>query len=154
MKPNPQYLRITSATLIIPFSIYMNNAVYRNLSIEHSQDIWEPFFESGLATILFVAIYAAQAFWSNPVKYSLLHKVDGIIAKVTIGSFLVYVIAYKERWRDPVFDSSILLLYYFAAMSHRHSSESWCCSAHLFYHGGLHLVSAGSAIYAFIDGAT
>ena len=151
---NPKYLRITSSALIIPFSFYMNNAVYRYLSNDDAQDIWESVYESGLAIILFAAIYAAQAFWNDPVKNSLMHKVDGVIAKLTIGLFLVYVIAYKGRWRDPVLVSSVIILFYFAVMSHCNSSLSWCCPAHLFYHGGLHLIASGSAIYAFVDGLT
>ena len=145
---SPKYLCITSATLIIPFSFYMNNAVYRWLEFpdEYSKNEWE----SGLATILFFAIYASQVFWSNPEKDSFIHKMDRIIAKITIGSFLVYVIFYKERWKDPVFDSLVLIMCYFAVMSHVSSSEEWCGYQHLLYHGGLHLVGATSAIYAFI----
>lgn len=150
---HPQYLRITSATLIIPFSFYMNNVVYRFVysSNDLTEKRWEPLFESGLAAILFAAIYAAQAFWSNPVKDSFTHKVDGVIAKLTIVSFLVYVIAYKGRWRDPVLVSYVVMVFYFAALSHWYSSILWCCPAHLFYHGGLHFLSAVSAIYAFLD---
>ncbi len=148
---NPKYLCITSAALIIPFAFYMNNAVYRFFEFPNNNAGYSPSLESGLATILFIAMYAAQAFWYNPVKYSFLHKLDGIIAKLAIGLFLIYVIFYKERWRDPMFVISVIGLFYFAAMSHCESSKEWCCPSHLFYHGGLHLISAGSAIYAFIE---
>ena len=149
---SPKYLCITSATLIIPFSFYMNNAVYRLFEFpdKYTKCKWESYIESGLATILFFAIYASQLFWNNPEKNSFVHKMDGIIAKTTIGTFLIYVIFYKERWKDPVFDSLIIMLFYFAVMSHCASSKEWCGYQHLLYHGGLHLVGATSAIYAFI----
>jgi hypothetical protein len=89
-------------------------------------------------------------FWSNPVQNGISHNVDGIIAKITICVFLFYVLVYKELGRDFVCIGFILLLVFFAVMSHRASSEEWCGREHLFYHGGMHLVATSSAMYAFI----
>lgn len=142
------YLCITSSALLIPFSFYMNNAVYRfcELSDTNQED---HAYESILAAILLIAIYASQWFWYNPIKNGISHIVDGFVAKVTLVSFFLYTIFYKQLWRNWVYVSSIILLVFFAVMSRIESSKDWCCQSHLMYHGGLHLISAFSGIYAF-----
>jgi hypothetical protein len=80
----------------------------------------------------------------------IIHTIDGILVKVAIAVFLVYVLFYKERWRDIVCMTAILLLFVFAAMSHYFSSKKWCSPEHLFCHGGFHFACSLSSAYAFI----
>jgi hypothetical protein len=142
-------LCITSAALLVPFVFYMNNLVRDFVMDDLAKR--RNILEDVLAAILFAAIYAAQWFWSNPVKDGLSHHVDGAIAKTTIVSFLGYIIYYKSHWNDYICIFAVTLLLFFAAMSHYSSSKEWCSESHLFWHGGLHLVGSLSAIYAFVD---
>jgi len=163
-------LCITAVALLIPFSIYLNNVV-RDFVMDDSHFVMDDShfvmddlhfvmddlgkhrhpLEDILASILFAAIYAAQWFWSDPIQNGLSHYVDGFIAKLTIELFLLYVMYYKDRWNDWLCILSILLLFFFAFMSHYASSKEWCSDAHLFWHAGLHLVGSWSASYAFLD---
>jgi hypothetical protein len=106
--------------------------------------------ELGLASMLFIAMCVSYWFWSNPIQNGISHTIDGIIAKITIFVFLFYIFVYKQLGRDFVFILFVLLLVFFVIMSHRASSEEWCSRDHLFYHGGVHLIAASSAFYAFI----
>ena len=106
--------------------------------------------EDVLGMILLAAIFASQWFWSNPEHNGLSHKVDSIVAKLTIGSLLFYTMCYKNLLDDWLCISSIVVMFFFAGMSHYESSKEWCSNSHLFWHGGLHLVGSCCAIYAFI----
>ena len=153
---HPSILCVTSSALLIPFSFYMNNVV-RDFVMDCS-DMGCPSLvmnprnqlEDVLGMILFAAIFASQWFWSNPEQNGLSHKVDRIIAKLTIGSLLCYTMFYKNRFDDWLCISSIVVMFFFARMSHYESSKEWCSNSHLFWHGGLHLIGSCCAIYAFI----
>jgi uncharacterized membrane protein YphA (DoxX/SURF4 family) len=158
-------LCITAGAMLIPFCIYLNNVVrdfvmddlYFVMDDLHFvmddsiNDLGTPPLENGLAAILLLAIYAAQWFWSDPVQHGLSHCVDGIIAKITIITFFFYTMYYKNRWNDWLCISAVILILFFAFMSHNASSKEWCSDSHLFWHAGLHLVGSLSASYAFLD---
>ena len=166
-------LCITATSLSVPFLFYMNNVV-RDFVMD---DLDKRYLrvEDLLAVVLFLAIYAAQWFWSNPVQYGFAHIVDGVVAKITIAAFFVYYISNYTAFQnkkiemfEPIagffstqgVDSCIsrmhllfallCLLIVFAAMSHWSSSKEWCSDSHIFWHGGLHLIGSWTAIYAFI----
>jgi hypothetical protein len=157
----PNYLCITSTFLSIPILYY----IFKTYGVKLSKI---SVIEFGLASMLFIAMCVSYWFWSNPVKNGISHNIDGIIAKITICVFLFYVLFYKELREEYKYSKSaapermrnnfvcigfillLVLLVFFALMSHRASSKEWCSSEHLFYHGGMHLVAASSAFYAFI----
>jgi len=144
-----KYLCVTSSALLIPFSFYMNNAVKNFCEFPDDKKNDLLVYETVLAVILFIAIYASQWFWSNPIRHGIAHKVDAIVAKITILAFFVYTNFYKELWRDWVYIGSTMVLLFFATMSYIESSNEWCSSSHVFYHGGLHLIAAFLGVYAF-----
>ena len=158
---HPSILCITSSALLVPFSFYMNNVVrdyvmdrsslVNNDSslVNNDSSLVRNQLEDVLGMILFAAIFASQWFWSNPEHNGLSHKVDSIIAKLTIGSFLFYTMCYKDRFYDWLCISSVVTMFFFAGMSHYESSKEWCSNSHLFWHGGLHLVGSCCAVFAF-----
>lgn len=170
-------LCITATLLSVPFIFYMNNVV-RDVVMD---DLDERSFqiEDLLAAVLFLAIYAAQWFWSNPVQHGFAHRVDGVVAKITIAAFFLYYISNYTVFQKKKIEISesitglfsgeggdsqrhvcisimhllfvlLFLLIVFAAMSHWSSSKEWCSDSHIFWHGGLHLIGSWTAIYAFI----
>lgn len=144
---HPSILCITSSALLVPFSFYMNNVV-RNYVMDRSCIVHNQ-LEDVLGMILLAAIFASQWFWSNPEHNGLSHKVDSIVAKLTIGSLLFYTMCYKNLLDDWLCISSVVTMFFFAGMSHYESSKEWCSNSHLFWHGGLHLIGSCCAIYAF-----
>jgi len=147
---NSKYLCITAATLMVPLMVYMNRAAESYITESDKETI--PLVEHGLAVLLFFAIYASQWFWSNAEKNSLSHRVDGIIAKITIVSFLLYEFLFERGvgTHTPNLMFLVALLFIFAAMSHRESSLKWCSDRHLFWHGGMHIIGSICSAYAFM----
>jgi len=78
---NYKYLCYTNLLLIIPLFIFLFNK--RDNKVEY------------LLSLLTITIVFSQFFWNNPIRYSNIHKIDGIIAKISISSFILYTIMYK-----------------------------------------------------------
>ena len=76
---NYKYLKITNLLLFISIVFYL---LYSKKN----------FVETALASSLYVTIFFTQIFWSNPIKNSLVHKIDAIVAKMVIFSFIFYTI--------------------------------------------------------------
>jgi len=106
-------------------------------------------FETVLAFLLFVNIGFSFLFWLHPIKHSLLHVYDGVLAKISYIAFPIYILFIKEiEYRLKllfvmIFLFSSIMFYY----SNDHSKKSWCSKEHLLYHSLFHfLISVGSAI--------
>jgi hypothetical protein len=109
------------------------------------------FGECTLALVLFVCFIISEVFWSNPIRFSKQHIIDGIYAKFTIACFIVYTLCFKKM-NALIKMSYIFLILLLAATfyySDLHSSKDWCCDEHVFYHGLMHLVGFIGSAYAF-----
>ena len=150
-EPNHNVLLVTTCILFIPLAFYAKQWFYQTEYILSTKQIRLQFvYESCLAAILFAVIVSSLLFWRNPEQNGFIHKIDGILVKIVIAAFLVYVLFYKERWRDTICVIYVILLFAFAALSHYYSSKKWCSPEHLFCHGGFHFACALSSTYAFI----
>ena len=120
-------------------------------------------YETILAGWLTTSIVFAHLFWSgtqddhhvwhNPVRGCLIHRIDGVIAKITIASFVSYTLFMKEGLSLPmrvsyiVFVSGIGITAWYSNVE---STKEWCSQRHLWIHGGMHLFCCVSAFYAFV----
>ena len=106
--------------------------------------------------MLLLTFISSQIFWANPIQYSFFHKLDAVIAKISIAMFIVYTLFYKDL---PHY---ILISYLFIILclvccfyySNYYSSCEWCCDNHLFYHKLVHIFGGFGAFYAFVGDAT
>lgn len=103
-------------------------------------------FEYILVSLLPFTVLFSQLFWYNPVRNSLIHKIDAIIAKLVISSFILYTLIYKFNFSYLIILTIIFTSFYY---SNNYSSKNWCCNNHLFYHGLLHIFCFISTFYAF-----
>lgn len=65
----PQLLRITNGLLVLSYIFFL-------------QFSDKPAMEYILSICLLITICVSQIFWNNPVRYSIIHKIDGVIAKL------------------------------------------------------------------------
>jgi len=136
---NYKYLKITNSLLFISIIFYF---LYSKKNL----------IETSLVTSLYVTIFFTQIFWSNPIKNSLVHKIDAIVAKMVIFSFIFYTIFLKlitiylivSYWFVLIF---IGISFY---LSNYYSSQIWCCNKHIISHGCLHIFCFIATFYAFI----
>lgn len=109
--------------------------------------------ETMLALTLVAVIITSQIFWRNPVRGSAIHKIDRIIAKICIFSFILYTIIYKFTTVEISVIYSILLLYIGLAAwsSDRHSKMKWFSPDHIKSHAFLHYFCFMATFFAFLQ---
>ena len=104
-------------------------------------------FEYILVSLLPFTIIFSQLFWYNPLRNSLIHKIDAIIAKIVIFSFILYTLIYKFNFSYLILLNFIFLSFYY---SNHFSKKEWCCNNHLFFHSLLHIFCFIATFYAFV----
>jgi hypothetical protein len=127
---NNYYLCITSLFFLLGFFYYL---LYSKKNVS----------ENVLGITLFITFVVSEIFWFNPERFSISHKIDGFIAKVTLWMFLIYTIFYKNL------ENSAKIFYIFAFgmlcvtfyYSNLNSSLDWCCDEHVLYHMFFHLIT-------------
>ena len=136
---NHNDLQITIIILLLAFVFFIVN----------SKKNW---IECTVGCMLILTFIFSQIFWANPIQYSFYHKIDAVIAKISIAMFLLYTLLYKDLSYYTLISYLLIMLgvagsFYF---SNYYSSREWCCDNHLFYHKFLHIFGGFGAFYAFI----
>ena len=136
-KSNHKYLCYTNLLLIVSLFYFLFN-------IEETKK--KPYVEYVLASFLILTIVFSQLFWNNPIKQSKIHKIDAIIAKIVIFSFILYTLFYKFKFSYLLVLLAIATSFYF---SNYYSNQEWCSNKHLFCHGSHHIFCFIATFYAF-----
>jgi phosphatidylserine synthase len=136
-KSNHKYLCYTNLLLIVSLFYFLFN-------IQETKN--KPCVEYILASFLILTIIFSQLFWNNPIKQSKIHKIDAIIAKIVIFSFILYTLFYKFKFSYLLVLLAIATSFYF---SNYYSNQEWCSNKHLFCHGSLHIFCFIATFYAF-----
>jgi len=134
-KKNHTYLCYTNLLLIISISYFLSQELKNKQWVEYV-----------LASFLIITIILSQTFWNNPIKHSSIHKIDAIIAKIVILSFILYTLFYKFKISYLLVLLGIAISAYF---SNYYSLQEWCCDKHIICHGLLHIFCFIATFYAF-----
>ena len=115
-------LMFTSAGFIIPCCIFPQH------------------LPSYLKALLFMNSSISVLFWANPVQHSTIHKIDRILARSTVLSFMVYNIL-KNRKTLSLFLMSFALTLFSLSISNHFSIgiNQWGSKEHVFAHGFAHI---------------
>jgi uncharacterized membrane protein YgaE (UPF0421/DUF939 family) len=132
MNIQPHYLQYTNLLLVI-------SLLYGLFNINS-------FFEYILVLFLILTILCSQLFWSHPVRHSTIHKIDAIVAKIVIFSFILYTLRYKFKIS---YLGVLLAIFGSFYLSHHYSSQEWCSNQHLCCHGCMHIFCFIATFYAF-----
>jgi len=131
----------SSLLLLNPIAFYVINS-NRNLC------------ETALACLLICVVVTSQIFWSNPVKYSKAHIVDGIIAKITGVAFITYIMICKNRTVSlyHIYSARLVVLcvcstFYY---SNKYSRKEWCCEKHIVSHAIFHFFCTIGCLLAYV----
>ena len=139
MRLEPYYLRVSNGLLILSIVFYY-------LYSDKNQ------YENILAFSLVCMLVISQIFWNDPTRYSLVHKIDGLIAKIVGLIFVIYTLFYKGLG-DIELTSYVVLLYITITLfliSDKHSSQEWCSQKHLRIHIIFHIMVFIGTLYAFL----
>jgi hypothetical protein len=99
-----------------------------------------------LVLFLISVIISSQLFWNDPIKGSMMHKIDAIIAKIVIITLILYTLIYKFRISLLFFLFVICVSFY---LSNYYSNQEWCGDDHIFWHGIAHVSCFLSTLYTF-----
>jgi hypothetical protein len=132
---NHKYLCYTNLLLVISIFYFLYNRHKIKSIIEYI-----------LAFFLIIIIIFSQLFWNNPIKSSCIHKIDAIIAKIGIISFISYTIIKKFKFS---FIPILLAIFIASYLSNYYSKQLWCSNKHLISHGSLHILCFIATFYTF-----
>jgi hypothetical protein len=130
---NHKYLRYTNLLLIVTIFYFLLNKR-------------KPLIEYILASSFIPTIIFSQFFWNNPIKHSIIHKIDAIIAKTVIILCISYTLYYKYCFSFLLVLLAIAISFYF---SNYYSNEEWCSNKHIICHGSGHIFCFIATIYTF-----
>jgi len=133
------YLMVSSMLMFLPILFYYTRGVYSII-------------ETALATLLFFQICLALVFWYQPVKNSLIHYVDGRMAKVCIVVFSLYTLFLKNCYVEykVTFLMCLLISLGLFFEGNEHSKREWCCRDHIIYHCWFHIFISMGCFFTFI----
>jgi len=111
------------------------------------------YHECILSICLIMTYIFSQLFWYNAIRYSLMHKIDAIIAKTSILYFILYTLLCKNMTKYILYSYYIIILGIFiiAYLSNYYSSKEWCSNKHIFYHMLLHILCFIGTFYTFLE---
>ena len=131
---NHKYLKYTNLLLIFSILYFFQYTKQK------------PILEYVFVLFLIIIIIFSQLFWNNPIKNSQIHKIDAIIAKISIISFILYTLIYKFRYHCLFIILFGTISFYF---SNYYSKQQWCSNNHIFCHGLLHILCFIFTLYTF-----
>jgi len=107
-------------------------------------------------TILFSALYSnfifSIAFWYNPIKHSMVHKIDAIAARTSIILMLIYTLSLRNLsfYMLFLYFLNIITMLFFFYMSNVFSSNKWCCVPHIICHFMSHIFASIGVFFIII----
>lgn len=110
-------------------------------------------YQIGLGILLFINVILSFMLWMNPIHKSVIHKIDGFFAKLSIVLFTIYIAFFSkiDRLLKYVFFlmlSSALIMSYF---SNYYSCLEWNSFEHIISHCGFHMFISMGLVFAFVD---
>ena len=142
LKLQPQILCFTSI-------LFLTGVYFFIIKIQNQVQFQPP--EYFLATLLIICTIVSVLFWSNPIKDSQMHKIDRLVARITITSFILYMLFYKNNSLKHLYFYLFLILAIAIAFyaSHYYSSREWISNKHILSHGLAHILGIIGICYAF-----
>jgi len=102
--------------------------------------------EKALATMLGINASISIVFWCNPVKNTLIHRLDAICGRTSIIIFTTYIMFVKTTASFLAYSMYIYFLelsLFFFMCSSIESSKQWISKTHILYHFLFHVCIMG-----------
>jgi hypothetical protein len=106
--------------------------------------------EISLLGLFFTQALLSAAFWANPIDGSVIHKMDGRLAKM-VGVIVIAYLVFCVRLELPIFAFGLFGTILFFYLSGVHSSQSWCCSDHVACHLVFHFIASLMLGFSFFQ---
>lgn len=110
----------------------------------HANDVYVP---SLFQDLIFLQGYVSMVFWWNPVKGSLVHNIDKVLARISVSSIIAYKLCYCPT---PLFVAQVATMLMFFKLSNTSSLQSWCSRNHIMFHALAHICAHRAIYLAFL----
>ena len=91
--------------------------------------------ESIIAICCGVISIVSTTFWINPVRYSAVHILDGLVGKITYVSVCIYIATVRT---NNIITTCTILAALIFCISHVISSKCWCSNLHILTYATFH----------------
>ena len=102
-----------------------------------------------LRTNILLVFLSSQLFWSNPIKFSISHKIDAILVRIMGVNIIAhsYLILKKSLKKMLAFIITLFLFILVILYSDYFSYLDWCSNKHIIIHSLVHL--CGILVFMF-----
>jgi len=140
MIKNHKILLFSACFFILPF-------LYLILFVENSNA-----YERYLSTIMLINFIFSILFWHNPIKNSIIHKLDRFFVILALIYGTIYISIIKSITIEYKYFFLILffIFIFLHKLSNKYSTKKWCSKKHIFYHFLMHIVGISASYIAFI----
>lgn len=108
-------------------------------------------WENNLIGLVSINFILSVMFWMNPVKGSLIHRIDAAFAKISLIMFTTYIMFIKTIGSRRKLAYTIALSYVtiMAFFSNIFSRLDWVCRDHVMSHFAFHVFASTGTLFAF-----
>ena len=108
--------------------------------------------QSAIFSFLFINFIASIAFWYNPIKGSLVHKIDAVAARTSIITLLLYTLIFRKlsMFVLVTYILVVLTMFLFFFLSNTYSRKEWCCMEHILCHFMAHIFACFAIFFMII----
>jgi len=105
-----------------------------------------------LATLILSNVLASILFWKDAVRNGFFHKMDAILARISLVCCLGYILLYKTMTPFEWFLLGMILgkVAFYLYLSNDYSCKEWCCPEHIYHHLLFHLSIPAGLMFCFI----
>jgi hypothetical protein len=128
-------LQISSTWLLASFLFFVANSL-KNTT------------ECALGGGILSCYFLSELFWTDGIRGSIIHRIDGAMAKVNIIGLLSYTSIYKRP--PPHYYVVVSLTTAAFYLSDRASRKQWLSPQHVCIHSFFHMCCFFASIYAFL----
>jgi len=107
--------------------------------------------EKILSGCLLATYFCCCVFWWEAQRFSILHRIDALVAKSSITYFIVYTLSCKELSENVKRSYFFIMagIFISAYLSDKESRKEWCSEQHIRNHALLHFFCFIGSLYAF-----
>lgn len=137
---NNYYLVLSSCLFFVSIIYFIKNFDNNN-------------FKIFIALLLLINIIISILFWKDASYKSIMHKLDGLLGKISFILGCLYILLIKDKcskYHKIIFIILVMITLLLFYKSDKISKKSWCSRNHILTHTSFHIFSTACTLFIFI----
>jgi hypothetical protein len=133
--------------LVLSSSLFFVSIIYFIKNFDNNN------FEILFALLLLLNIIISILFWKDASYKSIIHKLDGLLGKISFILGCCYVLLIKDdcsKYHKIIFIILVMVVLLLFYKSDKISKKSWCSRNHILTHSIFHIFSTACTLFVFI----